>query len=348
MTGDIEITKCSCVQRAGGRCCHVAALLYLIRDIRFGGEPKMNIPVTSKPQQWGKGNPNKKKPEIIGKNDYGKKRHENIIAWDPRPAKFRNISQFEKNAFVCNLAKFEQNGDPNPNFIKMVKCVYEDYVLDENAYKEEEKIWVRERIQVLKEKIAYFHQCLHDNFDFLRDTHSLSTEKATHVSSTIDQADSEDWKQKRKFLVTASICYEFSRNVNQFLKNFWRPVPVDLSKVPAIDWGKKGEEKCFEALCSKFGHAKMKKCGLFVSKQYPFLGASPDAIYEDFLIEIKCPFNLRDTSPTDLSKLTKDQLRATFLEKDGQSVRIKRSHKYFLQAQFQLFVTGFQKLKFVV
>ena len=50
----------------------------------------MNIPVTSKLQQWGKGNPNKKKPEIIGKNDYGKKRHENIIAWDPRPTKFRN------------------------------------------------------------------------------------------------------------------------------------------------------------------------------------------------------------------------------------------------------------------
>ena len=104
----------------------------------------------------------------------------------------------------------------------------------------------------------------------------------------------------------------------------------------------------FEVLCMKYGHDKVKKCGLFVSRKYPFLGASPDAIYEDFLIEIKCPFNLRDTSPTDLSKLTKDQLRATFLEKDGQSVRIKRSHKYFLQAQFQMFVTGFQKLKFCV
>ena len=88
------------------------------------------------------------------------------------------------------------------------------------------------------------------------------------------------------------------------------------------------------------------ECGLFVSKEFPFLGASPDGVYDEFLIEIKCPYNLRETSPTDLSVLTADQLRATFLEKCGDTVRVKRSHKYFFQAQFQMFVTGYKKLKF--
>ena len=60
MFGNVEITKCTCVQRSGGRCCHIAALLFLIEDVRYGGEPKMQkldlISCTSKLQAWGKGN----------------------------------------------------------------------------------------------------------------------------------------------------------------------------------------------------------------------------------------------------------------------------------------------------
>ena len=61
MFGNVEIAKCTCVQRSGGRCCHIAALLFLIKDVRYGTEPKMrkldNISVTSKLQSWGKGIP---------------------------------------------------------------------------------------------------------------------------------------------------------------------------------------------------------------------------------------------------------------------------------------------------
>ena len=55
MTGNVDIGKCTCVQRAGGRCSHIAALLFLINAVRKGDEPKMNVPVTSKQQVWGKG-----------------------------------------------------------------------------------------------------------------------------------------------------------------------------------------------------------------------------------------------------------------------------------------------------
>ena len=58
MFGNVEITKCSCVQRSGGRCCHIAALLFLIKDVALGTEPKMRkfVSVTSKLQSWGQGN----------------------------------------------------------------------------------------------------------------------------------------------------------------------------------------------------------------------------------------------------------------------------------------------------
>ena len=55
MTGNIDIAKCSCVQNAGGRCCHVSALLFFIDDLKTGRVPHMKVSVTSQPQAWGKG-----------------------------------------------------------------------------------------------------------------------------------------------------------------------------------------------------------------------------------------------------------------------------------------------------
>ena len=53
--GSIEIATCSCVQKSGGRCAHVAAVLYLIKALRYGLEPLVEKSVTSMPQAWGKG-----------------------------------------------------------------------------------------------------------------------------------------------------------------------------------------------------------------------------------------------------------------------------------------------------
>ena len=53
--GTIEIATCSCVQKSGGRCAHVAAVLYLIKALRYGLEPLVEKSVTSIPQAWGKG-----------------------------------------------------------------------------------------------------------------------------------------------------------------------------------------------------------------------------------------------------------------------------------------------------
>ena len=55
ITGNVDIAMCSCKQKAGGRCSHIAALLFLINALKNGLEPRMNVPVTSKQQVWGKG-----------------------------------------------------------------------------------------------------------------------------------------------------------------------------------------------------------------------------------------------------------------------------------------------------
>ena len=77
-------------------------------------------------------------------------------------------------------------------------------------------------------------------------------------------------------------------------------------------------------------------------------GATPDGIVGSHLIEIKCPFILKDAEPTDLNGLTKQQKQSFFCELSGTDLRLKRSHKYYSQVQAQMFVTGFKKCIFIV
>ena len=53
--GQFTTTKCTCVTKNGGRCCHVAALMYLIQEVSFGATPRLEVVSTSKPQYWGQG-----------------------------------------------------------------------------------------------------------------------------------------------------------------------------------------------------------------------------------------------------------------------------------------------------
>ncbi|RYA68652.1 lambda exonuclease family protein, partial [Enterobacter cloacae complex sp. 2DZ2F20B] len=63
-------------------------------------------------------------------------------------------------------------------------------------------------------------------------------------------------------------------------------------------YGQQSEEKavkCFEI--NK--NIKTERCGLFISKQFPYLAASPDRVLEDRsgLVEIKCPSKSQDLCP---------------------------------------------------
>ena len=79
-----------------------------------------------------------------------------------------------------------------------------------------------------------------------------------------------------------------------------------------------------------------KKCGIFISKMRPNFAASPDAIYNDALVEVKCPFVLKTTKPNDLSQLNPDQKRAHCRDV---TLKLKKEHDYYGQVQMQMFCT---------
>ena len=101
-----------------------------------------------------------------------------------------------------------------------------------------------------------------------------------------------------------------------------------------------------------FTKNKVKKCGMFVSKKYAFISASPDGIIVDDegLIEIKCPWILKDMRPTDLGRLKKTQQTSfcsRFSEFD-EKLTVKRGHSYHDQIQGQMYVTGAKFTDFAI
>merc|ERR1712062_80206 len=125
-----------------------------------------------------------------------------------------------------------------------------------------------------------------------------------HLRKTLNQSENNQWFTNRLFRVTASVFLDFSKNPLPFIKNFW-----SMSKVPdtpAIKWGRENEQNAILDL-EKELNGSITNTGLFVSRICPYIGASPDGIFQDSLIEIKCPFILKDVLPTDLRFLSKEQ-----------------------------------------
>ena len=74
--------------------------------------------------------------------------------------------------------------------------------------------------------------------------------------------------------------------------------------------------------------------------RYPFIGGSPDGLLDDSVVEVKCPWVLRDSKPDNFSKLSKQQISSFCSEKTPTGLVLKRSHAYFTQVQVQMWVTG--------
>lgn len=81
-------------------------------------------------------------------------------------------------------------------------------------------------------------------------------------------------------------------------------------ETPAIKWGKTKEEVALNeyAEMMKINHPSFsaRRSGLMLNPNYPTLGASPDAVIDCMccgkgLVEIKCPFKIRDTNPCEVN-----------------------------------------------
>lgn len=164
--------------------------------------------------------------------------------------------------------------------------------------------------------------------------HSLKLTDAQRQSieqSTRDQRNSLLWHYERKKRITASTFGQICRARSVKSKyNLACSIIEDksLDQLPAIKYGIQNEPLAIEKYTKKT-ECKYQKAGLFIHKQYPFLTGFPDGLIDDHgIIEIKCPYTLRDR------KIKPYALE--YLDSEG---KLKVTHPYYYQIQGLLNIT---------
>ena len=249
--GQFTTTKCTCVQKNGGRCCHIAALMYLVQEVSFGATPRIELATTSKPQYWGHGTKTEKTPQPVQFANYNKHfKPDKYVHFDPRPAHLRSTSTSEINSFIRDNQISSMNHGFLSNWDSVFQISYEDY----EVTAERKEVIQHLKIQWLSNMLESLEKYENDN---------LTNYSAFHITGTKDQSNSDQWFSERKYRVTASIFQDFAGNCIGFLKRFWESTLVPETK--AILYGRSHEKDAIEAFENQF-NCTVTKCGLFVSK----------------------------------------------------------------------------------
>ena len=122
-----------------------------------------------------------------------------------------------------------------------------------------------------------------------------------------------------------------------------------LSHIPAVKWSiinkSTGREEYITLMSLKYENFTCKLCGLWINPLYPHMGASPDGLTKcgccgNGLLEIKCPFSLKDVYPNNITSST-----CAFITVAG---CLNKKHKYYTQVQGQLMITNRAFCDFVI
>ncbi|XP_026736708.1 uncharacterized protein LOC113500198 [Trichoplusia ni] len=144
---------------------------------------------------------------------------------------------------------------------------------------------------------------------------------------TREQSKSRLWYELRYGRITASRGFEVSRCKT----NDGTLVALILgAKIPDTTSMKRGrmlEDEVRKSVEKKL-NKKINKCGLVLNSTYPMIAGSPDGIFEDGIIEIKCPNTIKTYK--------------TYI-KNGEP-----TEKYNTQMQLQMFLTGKKNCFFCV
>ncbi|XP_056005483.1 uncharacterized protein LOC125659233 [Ostrea edulis] len=320
-SGDPVNSECECPSGKGphGTCKHLAAVFIVLEEFVQTGNLSIqktcteNLQTFHRPKALFKGSPVKVEDMKTSRS--------NICFDDPRPLKYRCMEGY--NDHVRNvLINYMSDSNTEMAFkYLMPKADLQAAVQDHDYLKQPyTEYWIDEALKVDRSSIN-------------------AIEKATR-----GQATNKKWFSERSWRITASRFGEISkitprRNIKKLLQRMLKCKSIDTA---ATLHGKNYEKKALKAF-EKYECVKTKQCGLFISHERPYLGASPDAVVDNKgIVEVKCPFTGR-----------KDKIlpgkNFSFLQtnEEGQTV-LRKSHPYYDQIQGQLYISGHSLCYFVV
>lgn len=166
---------------------------------------------------------------------------------------------------------------------------------------------------------------------------------------TADQSDSKWWNVFRSGRITASnmkdvCCTKPEQPSMSLVKRICYPNEATFTS-SATRYGKTYEVKAVEQLFESVKHLHQnllkRKSGFVIHEDYPFMGASPDAIFlcdchGVITVEVKCPFSARNRADMVDTLL---QLKDSFITRNEEHhIILKTKHKYFFQAFMQVHI----------
>ena len=336
-TGSIMKAHCSCMAGISQTCNHLAAAFFIIGSaVRMG----LNSPsCTSKPCSWlpinKKVAPVKIKDLQLGRGDFGqrgmKKRELNCSPkkrYDPTITLECTLSLQEDRAAIKEVC--------DNSMIFTTELKQQPIPVNE----EHEQICTLDDFLLISSKPDEFF--LHMEYF---PSHVAEIEKKTR-----GQSNNPLWFAVRKHMISASKAHAVKTRSESLEKANAENKVLDLVSIfqkisgkgpaldlPALKYGKAMESEAIAVFLNtvKKTHRKIlaSDCGIFICKDRPFIGGSPDHIIEcefcrKYCLEIKSPFSIRDKSPSDAESDLNYLVR-----NNANQLMLKRNHKYFTQCQ---------------
>ena len=190
---------------------------------------------------------------------------------------------------------------------------------------------------------------------------SISVEDSEFIQkSTTKQHESKFWYQVRAGIITASkfksVCHaNILMPPKSLILQICYPEKHKFTTA-ATKYGIEHEKDALDILKIHINNTHIQpnifNSGFFRIPEYPFLGASPDALMNckcckhGYVIEVKCPYKLISNTIDDLAKTDKNFC----LEYNTENKRynLKLDHPYYFQVQLQMLLTGRPKCYFIV
>ena len=343
-TGKILSTHCSCMAGMSQVCNHVAAALFRIEAaVRMG----LNNPsCTSQSCVW---LPNNK---------------------EVQPVKIKDLKLGRADFGTRGKKKAEPNCSPKKKF-NPLGCSKASLTLHEVATALESVCDEKDSIlftAIEKEMKPTSAETSKDGIFTVNDFLLMSDSSAellmhmeyfpSHVSKieteTRGQSENPLWFSMRQHVITASKAHSVKTKVETMKRQAKQgATSVDLKPafdlisgkkqlnpdIPALRYGRAMESEAVHAFVTKFKeehrNVTVRECGIFLCKDAPFVGGSPDRLIDcqccgKSCLEIKCPFSIRDKSPLD------SDAKLPYLKKNNEVIMLNVNHAYYTQCQVQM------------